>query len=929
MAWLFGFLGAILGVAAAQGGQPTLGLFGGGLIGALFGSLFTTKSRLSALERQVQNMSDRAMGLEMATARANAPKPAPAASAADIKATDTDLERTQDDFDPAASFANKKAQPLQQDAPVRAAAAADSSSPQPAPLFEAREPMAAPAPRPIKPAAAAPQYTQPETTEVSAFWRWFGEGNWVAKIGIVLLFIGSGALFKLAAESGWFTFPIEYRYIGVALAALVALGLGWRQREKRPIFALNLQGGAIGILLLTVFSAYRLHHLLPSELCFGLLLALVAGCAVLAVLQDSLGLAVFGIIGGFAAPVLASSGSGNHVVLFSYYALLNLAVLVISWRKQWRVLNLLAFAFTFVIGTLWGVLRYRSELFASTEPFLILFFLMYLLIPLLPALRHPDPDRRDRVDGSLVFGTPLFAFGLQASMLHDDRFALAWSAIAMAAIYALLARWVWHHAQLERWRKSYAGLSLVFATLAVPLALSARWTSAVWSVEGALLVWLGLQQDERRLRWVGVLMQALGGAALFFALAEHWPSDEGHALAFGGALVAASGLFSAVQFQRHGAGLPLCWALAAWSFFWWYCAGMVEIERHASPGRAVDIALIFIALSGALGTGLRQLFRFKPLGWSGHFALIMTLPFVALMALAHISPLADQGWQAWLVFAAAAAFTLRGLDRGKSPGLVWSHALFWLGIPVIAWLELERWLDGTTNLGEGWHVAVLSLPVLLPLAGLWLHQKWLGWPLRDGTSGLRTVLMPLFTFATIAIASVMLFLPGNSTPLPWLPIANPLELTQIAAIILVIRSIADYFKGDLRSSGAYPLLMLFVFAAISASTLRCTHHFGGVPWTSAMLSQALPQSALSIVWTALGIGAMLVGARKARRSSWIVGASVLGLVLVKLLVVDMRFLGDLWGIASLLGVGALFVAVGFFAPMPPRSADEHEAESPS
>lgn len=279
MAWLFGFLGAILGVAAADAGEWALGLFGGTLIGALMGSLFNAKSRLSALERQVQNMSDRAMGLEMAAARATAPKPAPPATAAEVKATEVDLERIQDDFDPAASFANKKAQPLQQDTPVRAAAAADISSPQPAPRFEAREPMAPPAPRPITPAPASPQYTQPETAEVSAFWRWFGEGNWVAKIGIVLLFIGSGAFFKLAVERDWFTFPIEYRYIGVALAALVALGLGWRQREKRPIFALNLQGGAIGILLLTVFSAYRLHHLLPSELCFGLLLALVAGCA--------------------------------------------------------------------------------------------------------------------------------------------------------------------------------------------------------------------------------------------------------------------------------------------------------------------------------------------------------------------------------------------------------------------------------------------------------------------------------------------------------------------------------------------------------------------------------------------------------------------------------------------------------------------------
>ena len=63
------------------------------------------------------------------------------------------------------------------------------------------------------------------------------------------------------------------------------------------------------------------------------MLVLVAGTGVLAVLQDALALAVLGIIAGFAAPILISTGSGNHVVLFSYYTLLNLAIFAIAWQK--------------------------------------------------------------------------------------------------------------------------------------------------------------------------------------------------------------------------------------------------------------------------------------------------------------------------------------------------------------------------------------------------------------------------------------------------------------------------------------------------------------------------------------------------------------------------------------------------------------------
>ena len=43
----------------------------------------------------------------------------------------------------------------------------------------------------------------------------------------------------------------------------------------------------------------------------------------------------------------------------------------VAFFKAWRALNLLGFAFTFGVGTIWGGLHYEPALFASTEPFLI------------------------------------------------------------------------------------------------------------------------------------------------------------------------------------------------------------------------------------------------------------------------------------------------------------------------------------------------------------------------------------------------------------------------------------------------------------------------------------------------------------------------------------------------------------------------------
>jgi uncharacterized membrane protein len=117
--------------------------------------------------------------------------------------------------------------------------------------------------------------------------------------------------------------------------------------------------------------------------------------------------------------------------------LLNAGILFIAWFKAWRSLNLLGFVFTFVIGATWGGTTYRPELFASTEPFLVLFFLMYVGIALLYAMRR-ELVLTHYVDGSLVFGTPIVATLLQAALVKSMPFGLAWSAVALSAFYLLV-----------------------------------------------------------------------------------------------------------------------------------------------------------------------------------------------------------------------------------------------------------------------------------------------------------------------------------------------------------------------------------------------------------------------------------------------------------------------------------------------------------
>ncbi|MGO1719829.1 MAG: DUF2339 domain-containing protein, partial [Luteimonas sp.] len=52
--------------------------------------------------------------------------------------------------------------------------------------------------------------------------------------------------------------------------------------------------------------------------------------------------------------------------------------------------------------------------------------------------------------------------------------------------------------------------------------------------------------------------------------------------------------------------------------------------------------------------------------------------------------------------------------------------------------------------------------------------------------------------------------------------------------------------------------------------------------------------------------------------TWLAGAALMGMVLAKLVLVDWQHLGNLPGILSFIAYGLLCLAVGYFAPAPPR-----------
>lgn len=776
---------------------------------------------------------------------------------------------------------------------------------------------------------------QLENPLLKAVRGFFTDGNVVVRVGIVVLFFGVAFLLKFAVDNN--LLPIELRLGGAALGAIALIGLGWRLRHRRQGYALLIQGGGIGIFYLTVYAAAKLYHLIPPGMAFILMTAIVVLSGILAVLQDSRSLAAFGVSGGFLAPVLMSTGGGHHVMLFTYYALLNGGILGIAWFKAWRELNLLGFAFTFVIGSMWGYQYYRPQHFNTTEPFLVLFFLFYVAIAILFALRQPL-KLRGYVDGTLVFGVPIVGFALQAALVRKMEYGMAYSALSLATFYIALATLLWRR-RIDGMRmltEAFLALGVVFATLAIPLGLDSRWTSAAWALEGAAMVWIGVRQVRLLPRISGLILQL--GAGVSFLLSLHyttgnWPLLNG--IYLGMVLIALAGLFSSYYLQHHEERLHhyervLHIVALVWGLLWWFASGLREIDRYVNWEDQLFAIVLFISFSaGAL------LWLWRRLDWSMlHYPLLGLLPAAALLSLNIIEQgypehfFARWGAIAWLVlFSVQYRLLWRSEGQFTDNVLRFGHsATLWLLLLILAW-EAHWWSNWALD-GQGvWAFAAFALVPAIIMLQLIRRGEKLRWPVGrwlDTYKGeaLLPVALGLWIWTLFAVGSK-----GDPWPLPYLPLLNPLELCQLFVILVLA---AWCWQNRVRFTQWLPVPALpwyawgiAAFALLNEVVAHAVYYWADVPYRVESLHRSvLFQTSISVVWTLTALLVTILATRKGKRRLWFVGAGLLALVVVKLFFIDLARSGTVERIVSFIAVGGLMLVIGYFSPLPPKLNEE-------
>ncbi len=764
-------------------------------------------------------------------------------------------------------------------------------------------------------------------TALNVIKRYFTEGNPIVRVGIVVLFFGVSFLVKYSIDNA--LLPIEIRLSCVMSGAMAMLVIGWRLRLKAVTYALIMQGGAIAIMFLTVFASFKLYHLISASFAFPLLIVLSFIGMFFAVIQNSRSLAISAISGGFLSPILVSTGSGDHVALFGYYMILNVAIFSVSWFKSWRMLNVIGFLFTFIIGTVWGVTTYKAANFATTEPFLIGFFLIYVAISIVFAFKQ-SPDLRGYVDGTLVFGVPMVGFGLQAALVKHMEYGLAWSSFSLGIFYLLVTKLLWNNSN-KNFRllcEAMLALGMIFASLTIPFALDGRWTAASWAIEGAGLIWIGMRQQRRLVRYFGVLVQVAGGILFLMDFPYAFnakPFINGEYL--GIFIVSVAGLFTAYIYRDKKDSHQLTPIMEKffllWGLCWWYAGGILQLVRHLHADYAVTAQLLFMVISLLLWLAVNLRVQWKLFGFFP-WLLVVPLMFYTANAVENSHVFAHYGYIVWpcALLSLYLAFYCCDKKNVLLKGARGLHDLTFLMLIFIVGSE-SYWQLVHANFALCWIWAFIAA---LMVFHLHMINRFHCWPFTQHPvayqKDVSTVLIAGLLWWTLAF-NFFTFL--EPTPLPYIPIVNPLDIVLGLALMIMYQWYKRF--GLTLYPFLTPLLMLkcisgLGFIWVNVILFKIIHVAKDVPYQAySLFNSDIVQTSVAIFWTLIGLVLMVCASKKHHREMWLAGAVLTGIVVAKLFLLDLSARDTVERIVSFLIVGILLLVVGYFAPVPPGKKD--------
>ncbi|RZF50153.1 DUF2339 domain-containing protein [Acinetobacter halotolerans] len=758
----------------------------------------------------------------------------------------------------------------------------------------------------------------------AAWWQpafdWMVHGNPILRVAVAILMVGVVLLLRFASEHWQLSLGVKLGFI--ASAGGITTVAGYLLQKKNQLFAVALQGLGLAIVFLTLIFSHHFAVIASLTTASILFVILLLATVYLSLKQQALYLAILALTMAYLAPLLIPQNHPDVIFLFGYYFIINLAVAAVNFIQPWKILHQIAFFVTmFIGGAVIGI-------YADHQQYTTLDFILWLHIALFIwlSIRYsqlmlraqnlqeetaPKAQRLQPIlDVGLIFSVPVLGFSLHAYLMHNSTSALTWGAVALAVVYIVLNIWIKRqHPQLSILAKSFFILAVVFIALIFPLAKGAHWTSTGWVIQGtALIVW-GVTERYRLSRYIGVALVLFSSIALMFQV---WSNDHFPVL--------STVIYALAQFISA-----------------FYLLHYQQVEKYFSSRMLSGIFIALGMYAGAIA-GV-ELMQWQQHGLSPYLAIAVILLAIFSVAVYLKSKLQWQHLQ--LILLGGLLFLLYGASLAENVYSLghWSSHLSQVSF-LIASIGLTVLLVVLKSLASKTYLLVWSTL-------LWLSLASIGLAIFPS--------MPVIALALIpAIYSIWLFTSKQTQLLHQLPVwgltlfwlllvsLDPysaeqyyvlplLNLTDILSLLMFIGMIWIIYHHDFSAErsiewGFKVTTILIGLLVLSSVVVRAMHHYLDTPlWGGAIWRNGDVQLSLTLLWMILAFVLMTFSSRRHIRQIWFVGAALLGIVVAKLLLLDLSQSGTLTRVISFIGSGAIMLVIAYLAPLPP-AIDEPEKQ---
>lgn len=363
-------------------------------------------------------------------------------------------------------------------------------------------------------------------SKLAAFTNFFKE-NTLTKVGIITLVLGIAFFVKYAIDQEWIN-EIGRVGIGVITGALI-IGIAHKLNKEYAVFSSILVGGGISVLYITITLAFREYALFSQSMAFIVLILITLLSVVLSLYYDRKELAIFSLLGGFASPLMISSGNGQYIALFGYILVLNSGMLVLSIRKNWRSIGIICYVLTNGFFWIWLLNGYKDQAVGSFV-FATLFFIQFYALALID---HYVKNNKLNLYQALLLLTNNMAYFVAILVIFDPfEYQLkGFISIALAVTNALVMLVLFKSKKVDK-NFIYLIIAVVlsFTTLAIPLQMNGYVITLFWAAETVILLWLWQKSRIVLFFHAFILMNILSVGSYFIDLIHSYGTVQDQAL---------------------------------------------------------------------------------------------------------------------------------------------------------------------------------------------------------------------------------------------------------------------------------------------------------------------------------------------------------------------------------------------------------------